>query len=105
MFFTMSCQSVCHYYIKRFSSHISGYRKKKIRVVYYHITNSNKLNQSKTFELTSSHSKFNPIFRAIILHTRITIKKKSHRQLHKTEISFSHHTQTIVGKKEWKKYF
>lgn len=77
MFFTMSCQSVCHYYMKRFSSHISGYRKKKIRVVYYHITNSNKLNQSKTFELTSSHSKFNPIFRAIILHTRITIKKRA----------------------------
>ncbi len=44
--------------------------------VYYHITNGNKLNQSKTFELTSSHSEFNPIFRAIILHTRITIKKK-----------------------------
>lgn len=87
--------NICHYYIKRFSARNL---QKKV-VVYYHITNSNKLNQSKTFELTSSHSKFNPIFRAIILHTRITIKK-IHRQLHKTEISFSHHTQTIVGKKE-----
>lgn len=38
----------------------------------------------------------------------MAIKKKSHRQLHKTEISFSHHTQTIVRQKKtsvWEKKF